>query len=885
MLLELIFLTLLTNAIVYPDPFDESFDLEESFDFEESFVSSEESPDEYAHIWDEDVLEMKISEDEFGLENYEEKLGLTPDDEEEELARTKKLFGGKIGRKKAMKLFKKARHKLMRILGSHGKKSTRSLNHDGTFVWDKKGKLISGTFLKCLGLRRMQKKHKLRHCVRVKISRHYRKNRWTRRYVIAYQKMTTKTEMKEEPKKRKEMEEHSVSDDFDESPVLLEHIINRHLEKHGESSVARRTTAKIKYSVWFHFTKAAWKRAGESMHTMERQVAQAVAETNTGYKNSGVNLEMGYDGISAWAGDDPYPSKISASALLGRYNNGKAAISNSDIGILIYAKGDAGYCGMAPLNARKGRACGIVEWGCTTGYYSTAHEIGHMFGLMHNAYFDKCENNNCGAIVQCGRGGRRTIMSYSSSSHQDKSTGTTKYKDTYMGASRRRQGASLADWQPKQTGGQPLPHITCTPEESKTGGETRMNMYSGPDVMMTIGGDIKVRTGDPKFANCAGWVAKHAAIIAKYGTGSGIYKSGPRDGAWGGWGVCKNSKGYNCGKGSMTRLCNNPPASDGGADCDGSKTKSCEEEACGPDGKPSVDPDCKDGNIGACPGFVKSGGARYTKSIHSGARAGEFAFCDKNPSAKSVCPMTCCFCKGPNCSGRKKGGSEPPKPKPKPPASCVDRDSRCPKFYTHCTTNTNVKNACCKTCSSKPKPVDGGWTPFGECSTTCEEGKKTRKCENPAPANGGKDCVGSPNESCNKRIACPKKPPPSPCKDRYSSCPRYARYCKTSANVARLCPATCSLCGGGGGPSPKPKPPAGCKVCGMCLKHSDCSDALGSAYYCCPYMKKCVTSGTRCGYPIASCRPVCREHQSPASCTGCKAGWLNTWKKGAGCIA
>ena len=50
--------------------------------------------------------------------------------------------------------------------------------------------------------------------------------------------------------------------------------------------------------------------------------------------------------------------------------------------------------------------------------------------------------------------------------------------------------------------------------------------------------------------------------------------------------------------------------------------------------------------------------------------------------------------------------------------------------------------------------VDGGFSAFGEwseCSADCGEGEQTRErsCNNPAPAKGGADCVGSLKESKN----------------------------------------------------------------------------------------------------------------------------------------
>ena len=59
-----------------------------------------------------------------------------------------------------------------------------------------------------------------------------------------------------------------------------------------------------------------------------------------------------------------------------------------------------------------------------------------------------------------------------------------------------------------------------------------------------------------------------------------------------------------------------------------------------------------------------------------------------------------------------------------------------------------------------PEPVDGGYSDFGdwsECSEECGGGTQTRSrtCTNPAPANGGSNCVGASTETrpCNEQ-AC-----------------------------------------------------------------------------------------------------------------------------------
>ena len=59
--------------------------------------------------------------------------------------------------------------------------------------------------------------------------------------------------------------------------------------------------------------------------------------------------------------------------------------------------------------------------------------------------------------------------------------------------------------------------------------------------------------------------------------------------------------------------------------------------------------------------------------------------------------------------------------------------------------------------------VDGGYSDFGdwsECSAECGGGTQSRNrtCTNPAPANGGADCVGDNTETreCNNQ-ECPGK--------------------------------------------------------------------------------------------------------------------------------
>ena len=57
-------------------------------------------------------------------------------------------------------------------------------------------------------------------------------------------------------------------------------------------------------------------------------------------------------------------------------------------------------------------------------------------------------------------------------------------------------------------------------------------------------------------------------------------------------------------------------------------------------------------------------------------------------------------------------------------------------------------------CAANECPVDGGFSNWSLCSKSCGGGKQTRTCTNPAPQNGGADCVGDLQRDCNTQ-GCP----------------------------------------------------------------------------------------------------------------------------------
>lgn len=115
----------------------------------------------------------------------------------------------------------------------------------------------------------------------------------------------------------------------------------------------------------------------------------AVAETNTGYLQSGVTIDM----VLANKSLTNYNESGSFSMDLDRYRGTKDKYMKeihttrdgvgADVAILLI--NNTQYCGLASsIGSTAATAFAAVYWDCATGYYSFAHEIGHLQSARHD---------------------------------------------------------------------------------------------------------------------------------------------------------------------------------------------------------------------------------------------------------------------------------------------------------------------------------------------------------------------------------------------------------------------------------------------------------------------------------------------------------------------
>ncbi|HRY63237.1 MAG TPA: hypothetical protein P5267_01355, partial [Patescibacteria group bacterium] len=188
----------------------------------------------------------------------------------------------------------------------------------------------------------------------------------------------------------------------------------------------------------------------------------------------------------------------------------------------------------------------------------------------------------------------------------------------------------------------------------------------------------------------------------------------------------------------------------------------------------------------------------------------------------------------------------------------------------------------CNTEGCSAGSTNGGWSAWSTCSVECGGGTQTRTCTNPAPANGGLDCVGEATQSCNTE-SCGGSGGEEPyCGDNIKN---GIEQCDGTDGViaSYTCDTNCTLkqqsSGGGGGGGTG-------NVCGNGIKEGSevCDGAAGvpSGYlcntYCTAYNQIAgANTGTGAGStgtttppitPITPANPVIPKNTEPSGIGG-----------------
>jgi peptidyl-Asp metalloendopeptidase len=181
---------------------------------------------------------------------------------------------------------------------------------------------------------------------------------------------------------------------------------------------AKATAANTVIRVLVNYTASAASASGD----INGLINLAVAESNQGYTNSGVQITLQLAAKSQVT----YTQSGSFNTDLTRYRgtsdgymdtiHSQRNTNTADVAVLLI--NNSSSCGLASaIGATASTAFATAHWDCATGYYSFAHEIGHLQSARHDPTNDPTNTPYAyGHGYQSTAGGWRTIMAYACSS-------------------------------------------------------------------------------------------------------------------------------------------------------------------------------------------------------------------------------------------------------------------------------------------------------------------------------------------------------------------------------------------------------------------------------------------------------------------------------------
>ncbi len=147
--------------------------------------------------------------------------------------------------------------------------------------------------------------------------------------------------------------------------------------------------------VYVGYTATSRAAAGGTA-AIQAVIATAIAETNTGYANSGINQRVVLVGSGEYAYNE---TGFDWNTALNQWSNPADAVFSPAHTLrntlkadeMVLLVNDPAYCGLAWLmtsgsisTSFAASSFAVVNWTCATGYYSFGHEMGHNMGAHHD---------------------------------------------------------------------------------------------------------------------------------------------------------------------------------------------------------------------------------------------------------------------------------------------------------------------------------------------------------------------------------------------------------------------------------------------------------------------------------------------------------------------